>query len=96
MLEELLKAGADINGTTTTLATPLMMALWKKKVPVVKLLLGGSGDRDMLIAPRYRGGVDCSSTCAVYVRLPVLPWMAHAAATSCLLTLYRPPRTSGM
>jgi hypothetical protein len=41
MLEELVKAGADINATTSILGTPLMMAVWQKKLPVVKLLLGG-------------------------------------------------------
>jgi hypothetical protein len=42
MLEELLKAGADIDRTDPTdLGTPLMMSLWEKKLPVAKLLLGG-------------------------------------------------------
>jgi hypothetical protein len=42
MLEELLKAGADINAAEPNgLATPLMMALLQKKLPVAKLLLGG-------------------------------------------------------
>jgi ankyrin repeat protein len=40
MLKELLRAGADINGTNVVLATPLMMALSREKLPLARLLLG--------------------------------------------------------
>jgi ankyrin repeat protein len=41
MLELLLQAGADINATELKdLGTPLLMALWQKKLPVANLLLG--------------------------------------------------------
>jgi hypothetical protein len=41
MLDALMDAGADINATTTGLGTPVMQALWQKKLPVAQLLLGG-------------------------------------------------------
>jgi ankyrin repeat protein len=40
VLEELLLAGADINGMTSSSGTPLMAALHQGKLAVAKLLLG--------------------------------------------------------
>jgi hypothetical protein len=41
MLEELLKAGADINSSQPIQGPPLILALEKKKLPMAQLLLGG-------------------------------------------------------
>jgi hypothetical protein len=63
MLELLLKAGADINGTTTGLATPLMVAFWQKKLPLAKLLLGGCfqhGIVNIFVS-------SCQSVCSIFV-----------------------------